>query len=98
MPDRASFVCGPTATIRSVLVPLIDRGFIPHAKAIRKGKTPAMLREYQHRSPASMGADCTFGALASLIQDRALHFSTSEVNRDIHPAPRRGNDARCQCL
>ena len=56
MPDRASFVCGPTATIRSVLVPLIDRGFIPHAKAIREGKTPAMLREYQHRVPSVNGS------------------------------------------
>ncbi|HEY1304314.1 MAG TPA: hypothetical protein VGF24_12225 [Vicinamibacterales bacterium] len=29
------FVCGLTATIRCVLVRLIDRGFIPHAKVIR---------------------------------------------------------------
>ena len=29
------FVCGLTATIRGVLVRLIDRGFIPHAKVIR---------------------------------------------------------------
>jgi ferredoxin-NADP reductase len=36
-PDRAVvFVCGLTGTIGTVLVRLIDRGFIPHAKAIRE--------------------------------------------------------------
>ena len=29
------FVCGLTATIGGVLVRMIDRGFIPHAKVIR---------------------------------------------------------------
>jgi hypothetical protein len=29
------FVCGLTATIRGVLVRLIDRGFVPQAKVIR---------------------------------------------------------------
>ncbi len=29
------FVCGLTATIRGVLVRLVDRGFIPHAKVVR---------------------------------------------------------------
>jgi ferredoxin--NADP+ reductase len=36
-PDRAVvFVCGLTGTIGSVLVRLLDRGFIPNAKAIRE--------------------------------------------------------------
>jgi ferredoxin--NADP+ reductase len=38
MPDNAVvFVCGLTATIGGVLIRLIDRGFIPHGKAIRDG-------------------------------------------------------------
>jgi ferredoxin/flavodoxin---NADP+ reductase len=35
-PDSAVvFVCGLTGTIGAVLVRLIDRGFVPHAKAVR---------------------------------------------------------------
>ena len=36
MPERAViFVCGLTGTIGGALVLLLDRGFIPHAQAIR---------------------------------------------------------------
>jgi hypothetical protein len=40
------FVCGLTGTIGAVLVRLIDRGFIPHAPAIRQAlRVPPEIRD-----------------------------------------------------